>query len=84
MYAPHAGLVMAGTLVYMPACLIALLGCPQAVLMDGEVERLERASRAVCGPSRQEVMDSMYGRVDPKPAGEEVMRGRWGATITRA
>lgn len=41
---------------------------PQAVLGDGEVERLERAGRAVLGPSRDDVMASMYGRVDPRPA----------------
>jgi hypothetical protein len=38
-----------------------------AVLKDDEVDRLERASKATTGLSRQEVMDSMYGRVEPKP-----------------
>eukprot|EP00889_Picochlorum_renovo_P001331 jgi/Picre1/28361/NNA_003767.t1 len=33
-----------------------------AVMKDDEVDRLERA-----GASRQDVMESMYGRVDPKP-----------------
>lgn len=35
-----------------------------AVMKDDEVDRLERA-----GASRQDVMESMYGRVDPKPQG---------------
>ncbi|KAG2432003.1 hypothetical protein HYH02_013074 [Chlamydomonas schloesseri] len=39
----------------------------QAVIGDAEVERLERAGRAVLGPGREEVMDGMYGRLDPKP-----------------
>lgn len=38
-----------------------------AVLKDDEVDRLERASAAASGPSRQDVMDSMYGRLEPKP-----------------
>lgn len=38
-----------------------------AVLKDDEVERLERASQASNGASREEVMSSMYGRSDPKP-----------------
>ena len=39
-----------------------------AVLKDDEVDRLERADKAVAGGrSRQEVMESMYGRADPKP-----------------
>ena len=38
-----------------------------AVLKDDEVDRLERASKATSGLSRQEVMDSMYGRLEPKP-----------------
>ncbi|KAL4532079.1 hypothetical protein Ndes2437B_g02505 [Nannochloris sp. 'desiccata'] len=38
-----------------------------AVLKDDEVDRLERASSAASGPSRQDVMDSMYGRLEPKP-----------------
>ncbi len=38
-----------------------------AVLKDDEVERLERAAAAASGPSRQDVMDSMYGRLEPKP-----------------
>lgn len=37
---------------------------------DEEVDRLERASRAACASqSRQEVLESMYGRADPAPAG---------------
>ncbi|KAL6777062.1 hypothetical protein ACKKBF_B20070 [Auxenochlorella protothecoides x Auxenochlorella symbiontica] len=39
-----------------------------AVLKDDEVDRLERAAQAASGPSRAEVMDSMYGRLEPKPA----------------
>ncbi len=40
-------------------------------VQDEEVDRLERASRAVCAlPSRAEVLDSMYGRADPRPARE--------------
>jgi hypothetical protein len=42
-----------------------------AVLKDDEVDRLERASAAASGPSRQDVMDSMYGRLEPKPKGKE-------------
>ncbi|GAX75012.1 hypothetical protein CEUSTIGMA_g2458.t1 [Chlamydomonas eustigma] len=39
-----------------------------AVLKDDEVERLERVSKAACSVySRQDIMESMYGRVDPKP-----------------
>eukprot|EP00798_Chlamydomonas_sp_ICE-L_P006593 gene6593-3248_t len=39
-----------------------------AVLKDDEVERIERASHAVSGSvSRQDVMESMYGRIEPKP-----------------
>ena len=39
-----------------------------AVLKDDEVDRLERADKAVAGGrSRQEGMASMYGRADPKP-----------------
>lgn len=40
-----------------------------AVMKDDEVDRLERAGTAVSGATRQEVMESMYGRVDPKPKG---------------
>jgi len=40
-----------------------------AVLKDDEVDRLERAAAAASGPSREEVMDSMYGRLEPKPKG---------------
>ncbi|KAL4427969.1 hypothetical protein ABPG75_002058 [Micractinium tetrahymenae] len=43
----------------------------QAVLKDDEVDRLERASQAASGPGRQEVMESMYGRAEPKPAPAE-------------
>lgn len=39
-----------------------------AVLKDDEVDRLERAAQAAAGPSREEVMSSMYGRLDPRPA----------------
>ncbi|KAF6254870.1 hypothetical protein COO60DRAFT_1641961 [Scenedesmus sp. NREL 46B-D3] len=41
-----------------------------AVLQDDEVDRLERSSRpgGWLGLGRQDVMDSMYGRVDPRPA----------------
>ncbi|KAK9820242.1 hypothetical protein WJX72_007885 [[Myrmecia] bisecta] len=39
-----------------------------AVLKDNEVERLERAAVANIGYSRQEVMESMYGRLEPRPA----------------
>jgi hypothetical protein len=37
-----------------------------------KVDRLERASKpgGYWGLSRFEVMDSMYGRMDPKPKGE--------------
>lgn len=38
-----------------------------AVLKDDEVDRLERAGKAVSGPGRDEVMRSMYGRLEPKP-----------------
>ncbi|GIL50959.1 hypothetical protein Vafri_7032 [Volvox africanus] len=41
----------------------------QAILGDAEVDRLERASRAVSGPGREDVMHSMYGKLDPKPEG---------------
>ncbi|BDA41536.1 hypothetical protein COCOBI_02-3170 [Coccomyxa sp. Obi] len=40
-----------------------------AVLKDNEIDRLERASQACTGPSRQDVMDSMYNRLDPRPKG---------------
>ncbi|GLC36971.1 hypothetical protein PLESTB_000172800 [Pleodorina starrii] len=41
----------------------------QAILGDAEVDRLERAGRAVSGSGREDVMQSMYGRLDPKPEG---------------
>jgi hypothetical protein len=43
-------------------------------LQDDEVDRLERSSRPGCwlGLGRQEVMEGMYGRLDPRPAGERV------------
>lgn len=41
----------------------------QAVLKDDEVDRLERAAAASSGTSRQEVFESMYGRLAPKPQG---------------
>jgi len=37
-----------------------------AVMKDDEVDRLERAG-AQSASSRQDVMESMYGRLDPKP-----------------
>jgi len=37
-----------------------------AVLKDDEVDRLERA--AATGTRREEVMETMYGRLEPKPA----------------
>lgn len=40
-----------------------------AVMKDDEVDRLERAGKAASGATRQEVMESMYGRIDPKPKG---------------
>jgi hypothetical protein len=42
-----------------------------AVLKDDEVDRLERAAAAASGPSREDVMDSMYGRANPKPKGKK-------------
>ncbi|KAK9836491.1 hypothetical protein WJX74_001619 [Apatococcus lobatus] len=52
-----------------------------AVLKDDEVDRLERASKAAVGDTREDVMDSMYGRLIPKPAepkysGEDIVRMR--------
>lgn len=41
-----------------------------AVLKDDEVDRLEKANHAASGLSKQNVMESMYGRLDPKPQGE--------------
>lgn len=42
----------------------------QAALRDGDVGRLEQASQAACSPvSRQELMNSMWGKADPSPAG---------------
>jgi len=39
-----------------------------AVLKDDEIERLERAGKSSCSSySRQEVLESMYGRLAPKP-----------------
>jgi hypothetical protein len=38
-----------------------------AVLKDDEVNRLERAAKSSSGPSREEVMRSMYNRLEPKP-----------------
>eukprot|EP00955_Chlamydomonas_euryale_P114870 366311-Chlamydomonas_euryale.AAC.4 len=55
----------------MPAHACTRIAGRQAVLRDDEVERLERASRAACASaSRTEVMESMYGRLDPKPLRE--------------
>ncbi|MEW5300926.1 MAG: hypothetical protein WDW36_003817 [Sanguina aurantia] len=45
-----------------------------AVIKDDEVERLERAGRATLGPSRDDVMGSMYGRLDPSPVGPSYSR----------
>jgi hypothetical protein len=49
-----------------------------AVVKDDEVERLERASKpgGWQGLSRQEVMDSMYGLVEPKPQGQLLYQRR--------
>lgn len=44
-----------------------------------EVERLERAGRATSGPGRDDVMQSIYGRLDPKPKGA---KKRWKREIT--
>lgn len=41
-----------------------------AVLKDDEVDRLERAAAANTGYTRQEVMESMYNRLEPKPKGK--------------
>lgn len=42
-----------------------------AVLKDDEVERLEVAARSTSvGVGRAEMMDSMYGRLQPKPQGK--------------
>ena len=38
--------------------------------LAAEVDRLERAGRAVLGPGREEVMDGMYGRLEPRPQRE--------------
>ena len=41
----------------------------QAVLKDDEVDRLERAGAAASGEyTRQDMLESMYGRAEPKPA----------------
>ena len=48
-----------------------------AVLKDDEVERLERAAVATTGYTRDEVMGSMYGRLDPKPAREPPITRIW-------
>lgn len=44
---------------------------------DEEVDRLERANKpgGYLGLSRPEVMEAMYGRMDPSPAGE------WGVRV---
>ena len=42
----------------------------QAVLKDDEVDRIERAAGAACGTqTREETLQGMYGRLDPKPVG---------------
>jgi hypothetical protein len=48
-----------------------LLPCCRLV-QDDEVDRLERSSRpgGWRGLGRQEVMEGMYGKMDPRPAGE--------------
>ncbi|EFN58095.1 hypothetical protein CHLNCDRAFT_142413 [Chlorella variabilis] len=61
----------------------------QAVLKDDEVDRLERAGAAASGPNREDVMDSMYGRAEPKPAaprysGEELAAMRREAEAAKA
>ena len=43
-----------------------------AAIKDDEVDRIERASHAACGPSREEVMKSMYNRLSPKPIGKNL------------
>eukprot|EP00887_Chlorella_sp_A99_P001899 scaffold18.g1899.t1 len=47
-----------------------------AVLKDDEVDRLERAGAATTGPGREEVMESMYGRLEPKPRGAALWPAR--------
>ena len=44
------------------------------MLKDDEVDRLERAAAAVTGASRQDVMESMYNRLEPKPKGAHALR----------
>jgi hypothetical protein len=52
------------------SCALILHSGKLAVLKDDEVERLERVSKAACSVySRQDIMESMYGRVEPKPIG---------------
>ena len=46
-----------------------------AVLKDDEVDRIERAGAAASGPGRQDVMESMYGRLEPKPKGASAAEG---------
>ena len=54
------------------------------MLKDDEVDRLERASRAACASaSRQEVMESMYGRINPKPRGIGAISTVAGAGLQR-
>lgn len=45
-----------------------------AVLKDDEVDRLERAGAATMGPTRGEVLESMYNKLDPKPQGIPMLR----------
>jgi hypothetical protein len=45
-----------------------------AQLKDDEVDRIERAAHAACGPTRQEVMESMYNRIHPKPIGKNISK----------
>jgi hypothetical protein len=66
-----AGLAVSGAAVLMLLLLLPLL-LLLLPLQDDEVDRLERSSRpgGWLGLGRQDVMDSMYGRIDPRPAGK--------------
>lgn len=50
---------------------------PPWLCAAAEVDRLERAGRAACGPGRDDVMHGMYGKLDPRP------EGQWSSLITR-
>lgn len=58
----------------------------QAQLKDDEIDRIERAAKAACGPTREEVMNSMYNRLNPKPIGEMLLvsQGRHAMTVSIA